>query len=454
MSYSVTSLFCGAGGLDLGFHMREFQLVFANDILEKPLKSYSKNLGIKLSSKIDGSYPLAVLSDVRDLNFNNLPHSDVVIGGPPCQDFSVLRGRKKRKGIEVRRGRLYSEFVRALVYTQPKFFVFENVPGLLTANQGKAHEVIENDFVNLPVEWKDIQKSLNNGYNSEIKGYELLFNSVVNMVNLGVPQARKRLIIIGVRKDLINDVEDIYNIKMILDKSLYGWDNLFSKYPLTPIEVFEGKSLDKLNDQYLEVMTKYDKLWEDINNEHAKAWKKEVWDNLNFDIVQDYILLNKIPKFEEKEFKKAMIEHKEVLKLLKYYKRPVEGTEFEDGSNDIPNESDNIKERLFRIPPGYNYTFVRGTRWSVKGLMSGVYRRIHPLIPSPTIIAYGGGGTWGYHYDRERGMMTNRERARIQTFPDWYLFEGSKQDVRAQIGEAVPPLASYKIAGALQKILI
>ncbi|MEM4412132.1 MAG: DNA cytosine methyltransferase, partial [Thermofilum sp.] len=75
------------------------------------------------------------------------------------------------------------------------------------------------------------------------------------------------------------------------------------------------------------------------------------------------------------------------------------------------------------------------------------------LKPSYTIVAYGGGGTHGYHYDRDRATLSLRERARLQTFPDSFLFCGSRTEVRAQIGEAVPPLASKRIAEAVLQIL-
>jgi len=97
-------------------------------------------------------------------------------------------------------------------------------------------------------------------------------------------------------------------------------------------------------------------------------------------------------------------------------------------------------------PPGENYIFVDGTRWKVAGTMSNIYRRTDPLRPAFTVMAYGGGGTWSYHYDRDRGMLTNRERARLQTFPDKYMFEGNMSQVRAQIGEAVPVQLGRKIA--------
>lgn len=455
---SLVTLFCGAGGLDLGFHMnRSYKLSMANEILEKPLTSYSKNLKMPLipMDEFLGDESAAVLGDVQEFNFSifDSKDTDVVVGGPPCQDFSVLRGKSKRQGIEVKRGKLYSHYVRALVHVQPKVFVFENVPGLLTANKGKAYEVIAQDFENLSIRWDEVKKLVNNGEKLKIDGYELIFSSIVKMTDLGVPQGRRRLIIIGIRKDQIKDVGILFDLENTAKKILKGTNNLFSNYPLTPIEVLEGDTLENLNDEYSAIMKDYDGVWKDVNNSQGENWKKTVWNNLSFDIFEDYKILNKIKNFSEENLERALTEHKKVLKMLGYYKRPVENEVFEDGSNDLPKEQRRVLERMERIPPGFNFKFVEGTKWQVKGLMSGIYRRIHPLIPSATVIAYGGGGTWGYHYRRNRGVMTNRERARLQTFPDWYMFEGSRQDVRAQIGEAVPPLASYNIAEAVEEIL-
>ena len=80
--------------------------------------------------------------------------------------------------------------------------------------------------------------------------------------------------------------------------------------------------------------------------------------------------------------------------------------------------------------------------------MSLIYRRLNPDKPSPTIVAMGGGGTWGYHYNKPRAL-TNRERARIQTFPDNFIFEGTPTEVRMQLGNAVPPLGAKAIAESI-----
>lgn len=81
-------------------------------------------------------------------------------------------------------------------------------------------------------------------------------------------------------------------------------------------------------------------------------------------------------------------------------------------------------------------------------MISHVYRRLHPNQPSTTIIAGGGGGTWGYHYDEPRAL-TNRERARLQSFPDDFIFEGTFTEIRRQIGNAVPPDGIVALVEAL-----
>lgn len=125
-------------------------------------------------------------------------------------------------------------------------------------------------------------------------------------------------------------------------------------------------------------------------------------------------------------------------------------------NNERTNQSQAVVERLKHIPPGEN-AWYRGLpvhlRLRVKrARMSQIYRRLHPDRPSYTITGSGGGGTHGYHW-RENRALTNRERARIQTFPDDFVFEGSKESVRRQIGMAVPPKGAQVIVEALLKTL-
>jgi DNA (cytosine-5)-methyltransferase 1 len=459
--FTLVSLFSGAGGLDLGFVQSGFfSVVFANDILLPAVRTYSANLKLKPSScageRVEAQPGTALACSVELVDFSPLAGADVVIGGPPCQDFSIVRGPEwDRRGIEVKRGRLYAHFARALAVLQPKAFLFENVPGLATANKGSALKAILEDLSSLNSRWEEVRKVIGNGSSGKpAEGYEIIFSGVVDFSQFGVPQKRERLIIVGVRKDLVRSVEKLWEVKSIFLGMLKKSMNLLTKYPLTPIEVFEGRRLDELNGVYREVMEGWDGVWLEVGSEKAWRWKAEVWDRLTFRALDDYLTANNTGPSSRDELEEVLRQHEEVLKELGYCGAPASSLKLADGSQEIPREDPAVAERMRRIPPGENHEFVRGTKWEVEGRgISLVYRRLHPLKPAYTIVAYGGGGTHGYHYDRDRTALTLREKARLQTFPDTFLFSGSKTEIRAQIGEAVPPLAAKKLAYALAEVL-
>jgi len=111
-------------------------------------------------------------------------------------------------------------------------------------------------------------------------------------------------------------------------------------------------------------------------------------------------------------------------------------------------------EILKRIGRGGNFTDIDpDDPYYVKGMISHVYRRLDPDKPSMTVIAGGGGGTWGYHYPEPRAL-TNRERARIQGFPDDFIFSGSFGEVRRQIGNAVPPVGVISLVNRLNSLFL
>ena len=113
--------------------------------------------------------------------------------------------------------------------------------------------------------------------------------------------------------------------------------------------------------------------------------------------------------------------------------------------------SKNVLKKLKVIPEGGNFQDLP-PNLAVKGLMSNIYRKLDRNKPSTTIIASGGGGTWGYHF-REPRPLTNRERARIQSFPDDFQFEGNNTEVRRQIGNAIPPVGIYYFAERILDVL-
>lgn len=463
--YTLFSLFSGAGGMDGGFSQHgKYRLIFANDIRPRTAETYCLNFNHTLTdvahaNKGGSTSPSFILGDVSEIDFDAIPHDDVdvIVGGPPCQDFSIVRGpQKERKGIDVKRGRLYAQFVRALIHVQPKAFVFENVPGLKSANGGAAYRTIEDDFSKLKLRWSEIEKQVGNRCKQKITNYELVFSDVIDPANLGVPQRRRRLIIIGLREDVAPKELGVLNqLKESVHSLLTGKDKLFGKYPLTSLETFEGKPLNELDAKYSELMKDYAPLAECPFNETAIKWKRTVWDALSFDCEKDYFKTCKLQEVKKDEWKRAVEEHKAVLVEMGYYNKKLENAVFNDGSNLVARESPTVLQRMYMIPPDQNHDFVRSTAWEVEGKgMSLIYRRLHPLKPSYTVVAFGGGGTWGYHYERHRGRLTNRERARLQTFSDDLRFYGNESEVRAQIGEAVPSLLGKRIASAVETLLV
>jgi DNA (cytosine-5)-methyltransferase 1 len=120
-------------------------------------------------------------------------------------------------------------------------------------------------------------------------------------------------------------------------------------------------------------------------------------------------------------------------------------------NNNLMRQLPTTTAKLEAIPEGGNFKDLP-KHLAIKGLMSNIYRKLDRNKPAYTVIASGGGGTWTYHYEKPRAL-TNRERARLQTFPDDLMFKGSNTEVRRQIGNAVPPVGVYLFAKEIERIL-
>jgi len=162
------------------------------------------------------------------------------------------------------------------------------------------------------------------------------------MKKIGGPQARRRVIIIGLRKDINSDHSQ--KLEEELHSSLHSASK-FRKYPLTSLEVFEGKELPLLQSRYEEIMRQYEGIWEENNTPEMLKWKTEVWDHLKFDVVKDYFFMNNIAPNCKDEIRDAFENHKELLKELGYYQKNVKNINPSDQSNKIPNETKAVKER-------------------------------------------------------------------------------------------------------------
>ena len=180
----VASMFCGCGGMDLGilggfeylgkrYAKLPYEIVYALDNDEYCTKIYNDNFKHK-----------CVVQDIKSLDIANLPDFDVLIGGFPCQSFSISAQNPPRLGYKDERGMLFFEMVKILRERHPRFFIAENVKGLLSANKGKAFPMIIEEFENA--------------------GYKVV-HKLLNAEEYGVPQRRQRVVIVGFRD------EDDYN---------------------------------------------------------------------------------------------------------------------------------------------------------------------------------------------------------------------------------------------------
>ena len=113
-------------------------------------------------------------------------------------------------------------------------------------------------------------------------------------------------------------------------------------------------------------MREYYGVWDEVKTERALRWKHEVWSRMTFNVVKDYLQFNNIVKPSDSELKEAFRGHERILKELGYMGRSVSGIDPPDGSNRVPRESEEVVERMRRIPPGENHEFVRGTKWGLR----------------------------------------------------------------------------------------
>lgn len=210
--------FCGAGGLSWGFHRAGFKMSLANDIQECCIDTIALN-----HPEISGKHIIAgdineVLSNIKAVS--RYTKVDIVVGGPPCQGFSMAN---RQRLIDDPRNHLYKSFIQAIKILNPKFFVMENVRGMLGAKKQ-----IEEDFLNI-------------GYTATAH--------ILNAKNFGVPQNRERVIFIGNRLGVNNEeiFEDIFNIAnkrqvFVLADALYGMPALKAKRKANATEVEDFES--------------------------------------------------------------------------------------------------------------------------------------------------------------------------------------------------------------------
>ena len=332
-------LYCGPGGfavaagrssIEVSGQRLGFEHVWASDYDADTCHTYA------LNARRHSPDVQVICQDVHDLDIAGLPAVEGLLYGFPCNDFSLVG---ETRGLEGKFGPLYSYGVDYLNEHEPLFVVAENVGGLSSANEGGALAKIVNDLSN-----------------AGTHGYRLT-KHLYRFEDYGVPQARHRIIIVGMRADL----------------------------------------------------------------------------SIRFEVPE------------------ATGETRTCREAIESPPIPAGAS-----NNELTAQSRTVVERLSHIRPGENaWTADLPEHLKLKvasARLSQIYKRLDPARPAYTVTGSGGGGTHVYHWSENRAL-TNRERARLQTFPDDFRFVGSKESVRKQIGMAVPPDGAAPILEAVLKSL-
>ena len=319
--FNCISLFSGGGGLDLGVNLAGFKSLFVSDLMPNYVATIKHNLPHVITYTKDATE----LTAQEILQLACTDKVDLMVAGPPCQSFSILG---QRKALDDPRGMLTIKYFQLIAGVQPKAFIFENVPGILTVNKGQ-------DFKNL---FEYAQKTT---------GYTL-FKTRLNSMQFGVPQSRERVFIVGFHPDL----------------NVTKFD-----FPDAPSGEFANMLTDAMPSKYA---------------------LEEVSDLPN---------------------------------------------------HDIRIHGERVRARYEKILPGERDRVDHTDR-------------IDPERPSGTVLvgSSAGGGRPHIHPYYPR-VITVREAARLQSFPDWYEFKGSSTEQYRQVGNAVPPLMAYEIAMKIREVL-
>lgn len=414
MKRKIISLFSGAGGMDLGMIQAGFEVIWANDFEPMAVETYKKNIGKHI-----------VLGDIRKIKSKDIPlkkgEVDLIIGGFPCQGFSIAN---KNRSMEDQRNFLYKEMLRIIKDKEPKFFIAENVKGILNMQKGEVIKMIKKDFSDL-------------GYDVDVR--------LLNAADYGVPQQRERVIIMGNRLGLENPFPEITHADIYPGEDNY--DRFNKKYE---------------NTNYLPYVTV----------EKSISFLSEV--PIQNDSIHDYILINGEKIYNhiasttvKDEFwgRKYEVNQHDICDYLRYWRdksgwstkkidehfgyRHTAGHWFrkDNNSGSIPKPNDwwELKKIL-----GFDDKYDKQvTEFVLKPIKFEQSLRITNWNrASDTITAT----SPEIHINRER-RLSARECAVLQTFPNNFVFEGALNLQYRQIGNAVPVLLAKKIGEQIIKVL-
>lgn len=340
--HTFIDLFSGCGGLSLGFKMAGFKEVLAIDNWQDALDTYNKNYTRANTLCADLS-SIDIEKVAKEFNISTV---DLVIGGPPCQGFSIAGKRI----VEDIRNKLYKSFVSFVEYYSPKAFVMENVPNILSIGNGVVRDSILADFSKL--------------------GYNVVYK-ILTASDYGVPQNRRRAIFVGLKEGTFEFPE-----------------------PYTEQKVTAEQALSDLPENTLPEGTDY-------------------------------------PTKSKSEFQK--------------WARQNSSGVF---NHKVTEHNEQTKHIISLVPDGGNYKDLPLSLQNTRKVHIA-WTRLNSQKPSFTIDC---GHNHHFHYKFNR-VPTVRESARIQSFPDSFIFTGNHGSQLRQVGNAVPPLLAKAISEQLLKYI-
>ena len=355
--FTCVDLFSGAGGLSRGFYDAGYDVILGVDFDDAALKTFKNNHGNAEAMKLDLFNHDNIDVIVNYLTQRNI-NLDVLVGGPPCQGFSIAGPRD----MNDKRNSLYLAMVKLAAKLKPKAVVLENVPGMLQTNDGIGAKRIIDDF-------------------SEI-GYKMV-PKLLYAPDYGIPQIRKRVFFVG----LLDNADEFIFPEPIVDKEQYvTCEEAICDLPTLQTE--DGNIIygDEIQDYLCAPLNPYQKKM-----------------RMNSERVYNHI-----------------------------------------GS--VPIEK--TKHMISMVPEGKNYKALP-EEYSKLYKYHEALTRYHSKKPSLTINT---GHRSHFHYKFNR-IPTVRESARLQSFPDDFIFFGNKSEQYKQVGNAVPPMLGFVVADALKKHL-
>lgn len=366
-------LFCGAGGFSLGFFQEGFDVNFACDIEKVCVETYRFNHSNVPSKYIINDDIKNIENNINDyLRFNDV---DLVIGGPPCQGFSIAN---QQRIINDPRNKLYKSFVNVVDKTMPKIFVMENVKGMLNV----AKQVKE-DFERI--------------------GYKVAFK-VFNAQDFGVPQNRERLIFIGSRlnikpEKIISQIGLLISDKYVLKDAIED---------LNPLEASRKKNnTNLLNEKNGGIVIRKNK-----NRKISNYVEK-----INNGTCINRLIFNHQARYNND-------------RDIEIYRRLNQG-----------DKSDDPKIKDIMPYSNRNHIF------------KDKYYKLKNNDKCKTITAHMKFDCNMYIHPTQARGLTPREAARVQSYPDDYVFKGSFTKTYMQIGNSVPPLMGRGFASVIKRIL-